>query len=151
MDSITKAINTWLLTYKPILDIADEIHTEELTDDYNNLALQRTGVELVSQYLVGKKEQYQYILYLKSASEDDIAKINNLDWLDNLNDWIYEQNLKRNMPIIENKKCIKISCANGLTYETEEDGSISNYGLQLYFDIQTNKTRNGLFFNEKED
>ena len=42
MDS---AINEWLLQYEHIKEIAEMIHTEELPDQTDTLALQRSGVE----------------------------------------------------------------------------------------------------------
>ena len=137
MDKITSAINKWLLQYEPITEIAkyEDIHTEEVTDTVKNLALQRSGIELIQRYMLGKKEQYQYMLLLKSESEDDIARMNNLDWLDDLRDWIEEQVKNRNFPNIEGKTVSMVSSANGLTYDVNDDGTISTYNLQLYFDI----------------
>lgn len=137
-----KIINEWLQTYEPINEIAqsEEIHHEELTETLKNLALQRTGTEnMPLKYVTDKgwKKQYQYMLLLKSESEDDLLRLTNLDWLDNLTDWLEEQNLKRNYPILEDgKKIEKVSCANALTYQTSEDGAISIYSLQIYFDIR---------------
>lgn len=138
-DKITSAINKWLLQYEPITEIAEyeDIHTEELTDTVNNLALQRTGIEEMARYFQGKKEKYQYMLFLKSESEDDIARINNLDWLDDFRDWIELQVRNRNFPQIEGKNVVNITSANTLTYEVNDDGSISTYSLQIYFDIST--------------
>jgi len=138
-DKITSAINKWLLQYEPITEIAEieDIHTEEVTDTVKNLALQRTGIEELARYMVGKKEQYQYMLLLKSESEDDISRINNLDWLDDFRDWIEVQVKNKNFPIIEGKTVSDISSANTLTYEVSEDGSISTYSLQMYFDINS--------------
>ncbi|MBR3133392.1 MAG: hypothetical protein IKG42_04935 [Clostridia bacterium] len=139
MDKITQAINDWLLKYEPIKEIAEEIHAEELPDDVDVLALQRSGVENLSLQYIGQKgwyRQYQYVLLLKSNSEDDLQRLHNLDWLDDLSDWIDEQNRLRNYPILENKIVKQISCANALTFETNEDGSISVYYLQLYFNIK---------------
>ena len=139
MDKITSAINKWLLQYEPITEIAEieDIHTEEVTDTVKNLALQRTGIEELARYMVGKKEQYQYMLFLKSESEDDIARINNLNWLDDFRDWIELQVKNKKFPIIEGKTVSDISSANTLTYEVSEDGSISTYSLQMYFDINS--------------
>lgn len=138
-DKITSAINKWLLKYEPITEIAqyEDIHTEELTDTVKNLALQRTGIELITPYMIGKKEQYQYMLFLKSESEDDKARINNLDWLDDFRDWLEIQVNNRNFPNIEGKTVSSISSANTLTYEVNEDGTISTYSLQIYFDINS--------------
>lgn len=138
-DKITSAINKWLLQYEPITEIAqyEDIHTEEVTDTVKNLALQRTGTEELARYMVGKKEQYQYMLFLKSESEDDLARINNLDWLDDFRDWIEIQVNNKNFPIIEGKTVSNISSANTLTYEVSEDGTISTYSLQIYFDINS--------------
>ena len=134
-----KAINDWLLQYEKIKEIAEMIHTEELPDETETLALQRSGVESLTLRYVGEKgwyRQYQYILLLKSNSEDDLQRLKNLDWLDGLSDWLDKQNQLRNYPVLENKQVKKVSCANAITYETSEDGSISTYYLQLYFDIK---------------
>jgi len=135
-------INEWLQTYEPIYDIAiiEEIHNERLTDNTRNLALQRTGFEnLPLKYITdtGWFRQYQYMLLLKSDSEIDEQRLNNLDWLDDFSDWLAEQNKIKNFPILDDNKIVKnVSCANALTYEENEDGTISVYSLQIYFDIR---------------
>lgn len=133
------AINKWLLNYKPITEIAEMIHTEELPDATDTLALQRSGVEKLRLKYVGEKgwyRQYQYILLLKANSEDDLQRLENLDWLDDLSDWIDEQNQSKNYPKLNNKKIKEVSCANAITYETSKDGSVSTYYLQLYFNVR---------------
>lgn len=134
-----KAINDWLLQYEPIKEIAELIHTEELPDETDTLALQRNGVEtLKPKYITdtGWYRQYQYVLLLKSNSEDDLQRLENLDWLDDLSDWIDKQNRLRNYPVLKNKQVKQISCANAITYNTNEEGTISTYYLQLYFNIK---------------
>lgn len=135
-------INQWLQTYEPIQIIAqiENIHSERLTENTKNLALQRMGFEELPLKYVTEKgwyRQYQYMLLLKSESEEDTQRLTNLDWLDQFSDWLSEQNTNKNYPILEdNKKIINVSCANALTYQESEDGSISVYSLQLYFDIR---------------
>ena len=132
-------INNWLLQYNPIKEIAEMIHTEELPDEVETLASQRSGVEELSLKYIGDKgwyRQYQYFQLLKNNSEDDLQRLSNLDWLDDLTNWIHQKNISKDYPILKNKKVIKVSCANAITYETSEDGSISTYYLQLYFDIK---------------
>ena len=134
-----KSISDWLLRYEPIKEIAEMIHTEELPDETETLALQRSGVESLLVKYINEKgwyKQYQYVLLLKSNSEDDIQRLENLDWLDDLSDWIHQKNISKDYPILENKQVKNISCANAITYDTNEDGSISTYYLQLYFDIK---------------
>lgn len=138
-------INQWLQTYEPIQTIAliEDIHSERLTENVKNLALQRTGFEeLQLKYITdtGWYRQYQYMLLLKSESEEDEQRLNNLDWLDQFSDWLAEQNKNQNFPILDNNKIIRnVSCANALTYQESEDGSVSIYSLQLYFDIRKEK------------
>lgn len=134
-------INEWLQTYEPIYEIAiiEEIHNERLSDNVKNLALQRTGdEELPMKYITDKGwyRQYQYMLLLKSESEIDKQRLVNLDWLDYLSDWLKKQNSERNFPKLEGKYITKVSCANALTYQESEDGSVSVYALQLYFDVR---------------
>lgn len=135
-------INEWLQTYEPINQIAEveDMHNERLTETTGNLALQRTGFEeLPLKYITdtGWYRQYQYMLLLKNSSEIDEQRLTNLDWLDDLSDWLAEQNKNKNFPILEDGKEVKeVSCANALTYQESEDGSISIYSLQLYFNIR---------------
>ena len=135
-------INAWLQTYEPINEIAmtEEIHIEGVSESVKNLALQRTGFEeLPLRYVTDKGwlRQYQYMLLLKRESEIDEQRLTNLDWLDGLSDWLALQNKNQNFPQLENGKEVKeVSCANALTYEQSEDGAISVYSLQIYFNIR---------------
>ena len=133
-DSITQAINDWLLT-RPLISENYDIDIEELPDGTKMLALQRSGVELIKRYFKGRVEEYQYMLFLKEDSEGNDLKTANFDWLDDLVDDIYEQVEKRNFPQIEDKQVTSMRCANQITYEVNEDGTISNYAVQLYFTI----------------
>ena len=135
-------INAWLQTYEPINEIAmtEEIHIEGVSESVKNLALQRAGFEeLPLRYVTDKGwlRQYQYMLLLKSESEIDEQRLTNLDWLDGLSDWLALQNKNKNFPQLEYGKEVKeVSCANALTYEQSEDGAISVYSLQIYFNIR---------------
>lgn len=139
MDNI---INTWLQTYTPINEIAqtEEIHSERLSENVKNLALQRTGFEpLQMKYITDKGwyRQYQYMLLLKSESEIDEQRLTNLDWLDDFSNWFENKNKTKDFPILEdNMKVVSVGCANALTYQESEDGSISVYSLQIYFNIR---------------
>lgn len=133
-DSITQAINDWLLT-RPLISENYDIEIEELPDGTKMLALQRSGVELIKRYYKGRKEEYQYMLFLKENSEGNELKTANFDWLDDLVDDIYKQVENRNFPQIEDKQVTSMRCANQITYEVSEDGTISNYAVQLYFTI----------------
>ena len=135
-------INAWLQTYEPINEIAmtEEIHIEGVSESVKNLALQRAGFEeLPLRYVTDKGwlRQYQYMLLLKSESEIDEQRLTNLDWLDGLSDWLALQNKNKNFPqLADGKKVKEVSCANALTYEQSEDGAISVYSLQIYFNIR---------------
>ena len=139
MDNI---LNNWLQTYEPINEIAmtEEIHSERLSENVKNLALQRTGFEtLPMRYITdrGWFRQYQYMLLLKSESEIDTQRLTNLDWLDDFSNWFIDKNNTKDFPILEdNMKIVSVDCANALTYEESEDGTISVYSLQIYFNIR---------------
>ena len=133
-DSITQAINDWLLT-RPLISENYNIDIEELPDGTKMLALQRSGVELIKRYFKGRVEEYQYMLFLKEDSEGNDLKTANFDWLDDLVDDIYKQVEERNFPQIEDKQVTSMRCANQITYEVNDDGTISNYAVQLYFTI----------------
>lgn len=134
-------INTWLQNYEPILEIAqvEDIHSERVSENVKNLALQRAGFQnLPLKYVTSKgwHRQYQYMLLLKSESEIDEQRLTNLDWLDGLSNWLDEKNINKDFPTLDEGEITSVSCANALTYEESEDGSISVYSLQLYFNIR---------------
>ena len=137
-----ESINQWLQTYEPIEEIAliEEIHYTGLTESSKNLALQRIGFEeLPLKYITstGWLRRYSYMLLLKSDSEDDIQRLTNLDWLDDLSIWLSQQNKDKNFPILDNGREVKkVSCANALTYDSSEDGSQSVYSLQIFFEVR---------------
>ncbi|MBR4672094.1 MAG: hypothetical protein IKO78_02695 [Bacilli bacterium] len=135
------SINEWLQQFEIVQEIAqyEEIHTERLTDNLKNLALQRTGfVELDKKYVTDKcwYRQYQYMLLLKSESESDIQRLSNLDWLDELSDKLADANSSKDFPVLDGKEVYEVSCANALTYQEGEDGATSVYSLQIYFNIK---------------
>lgn len=137
-DKITQAINEWLLEYDKIQEIA-EIHTEELPDETNTLSLERAGTEVLPNKYIGEyiwRKEYQYLLLLKSDSETDKQRLSNLDWLDDLAQWIHIKKIKREFPIIDGKEVYDVRCANEITQETSEDGSIGVYYIQIFFDIK---------------
>ncbi|MFA5408935.1 MAG: hypothetical protein WC343_09230 [Bacilli bacterium] len=135
-------IKTWLKTCEIINAIAEteDVHHEELTTTVKNIALQRSGTEDLPLRYVGEKgwkKQYQYMLFLKSESETDLLRLTNLDWLDDLTEWLELQNQDKNYPTLESGKYVeKVSCANALTYQVNDDGDVSVYSLQIYFDIR---------------
>lgn len=139
MDNI---LNNWLQTYEPINEIAmtEEIHSERLSENVKNLALQRTGFETLPMRYISDRgwfRQYQYMLLLKSESEIDTQRLTNLDWLDDFSNWFIDKNNTKDFPILEdNMKIVSVDCANALTYEESEDGTISVYSLQIYFNIR---------------
>lgn len=139
MDNI---LNQWLQTYEPINEIAmiEEIHSERLSENVKNLALQRTGFEPLAMRYISDRgwfRQYQYMLLLKGESEIDTQRLTNLDWLDDFSNWFMERNNTKDFPVLEdNMKIVSVECANALTYEESEDGTISVYSLQIYFNIR---------------
>ena len=139
MDNI---LNNWLQTYEPINEIAmtEEIHSERLSENVKNLALQRTGFETLPMRYISDRgwfRQYQYMLLLKSESEIDTQRLTNLDWLDDFSNWFMIKNNTKDFPVLEdNIKIVSVDCANALTYEESEDGTISVYSLQIYFNIR---------------
>ena len=77
------------------------------------------------------------MLLLKSESEIDTQRLTNLDWLDDFSNWFIERNNTKDFPVLEdNMKIVSVECANALTYEESEDGTISVYSLQIYFNIR---------------
>lgn len=141
MASITSAINDWLLTYEDIESFA-VVNTEILPDETKTLALQRTGVtDIGKRYIFDTRwiRQYEYSLLVKFNSENNTQILDNLDFLDKFSEWLEEQNIKRNFPILEDKTVLSVNCENAITYEQDEIGEESIYYIQIYFKIRGGK------------
>lgn len=135
-DSITKSINNWLLNIDIIKNNYKDIKIEEV-DGVKQLALQRSGVEVLQNYFKGRKEQYSYVLFLQENSEGNSNKIKNFDWLDDLVDAIDTKVRKGDLPKHDTKQFTNCECANAISYEVSQNGNITNYQLQLNFKITT--------------
>lgn len=137
MDSI---LNEWLQGCQTITEIAETIHIESVEDSNKSLALQRTGYEnLPKRYITDKGwyRQYQYMLLLKSESEIDEQRLDNYNSLDEISNWLDNKNRLKDYPDLgSDKEVTQVSCANALSYEIGEDGAITTYYLQLYFDVK---------------
>lgn len=132
-------IKEWLETCPIIKEIASEISIETVNENIKSIAIQRTGFDnLPLKYITDKgwRREYYYTLLLKNESEIDIQKLLNFDWLDKLSDWLSDKNRKKEFPALSVGKIENVECANSLTYEQSEDGSISDYTLQINFIIR---------------
>lgn len=139
-DTITDGILNWLETYDKISEIG-KVHAEDLTEDVKNIALQRTGKTTLQKWLKGGKYELQFMLWLKNYSESDAQRIQSLGILDDFSDWANRQCKLGNVPYLDSKKSVyKITTTNILLMTKNQDGTIADYGIQLYID-----------YNEKEE
>ena len=139
-DTITEGILNWLETYDKISEIG-RVHTENLTEDIKNIALQRTGKTTIQKWIKGGKYELQFMLWLKNYSESDAQRIQSLGILDEFSDWVNKQCQIGNVPYLDdNKSVYKITTTNILLMSRNQDGTIADYGIQLYID-----------YNEKEE
>jgi hypothetical protein len=131
---MTQGILDWLDTYDNINEIG-ETHVEELTENVKNIALQRTGKTTIKKWLNGGRYELQFMLWLKNYSESDAQKIQSLGILDDFSEWAGVQCKKGNVPYLgDNKSVYNITTTNILLMTKNQDGTIGDYGIQLYID-----------------
>lgn len=131
---MTEGILEWLDTYNRISEIG-ETHVEDLTEDIKNIALQRTGQTTIQKWLRGGKYELQFMLWLKNYSESDAQRIQSLGILDDFSEWAKSQCKLGNVPDLgENKSVYNITTTNILLMSRNQDGTIADYGIQLYID-----------------
>lgn len=131
---MTQGILNWLDTYDKINEIG-ETHVEELTENVKNIALQRTGKTTIQKWLNGGRYELQFMLWLKNYSESDAQKIQSLGILDDFSEWAGVQCKQGNVPYLgDNKSVYNITTTNILLMTKNQDGTIGDYGIQLYID-----------------
>ena len=83
----------------------------------------------------GGRYELQFMLWLKNYSESDAQKIQSLGILDDFSEWAGVQCKQGNVPYLgDNKSVYNITTTNILLMTKNQDGTIGDYGIQLYID-----------------
>ncbi len=136
MAIITKVRN-WLATC-PLLDqFADGQHIDWTDETAGNYGIAPTGCSDVDvkEDIIGnitKTKQYNVVLYARDWTIDDVARLENTEFLDEFADWVEEQVRTGAAPIFgDDPDLERITAQNGMLYQMDPDGQTGLYQIQI--------------------
>ncbi|ADY54711.1 hypothetical protein Sgly_0345 [Syntrophobotulus glycolicus DSM 8271] len=124
--SIIKALQDYLKTYggmdmRPI----SEVLTDQTRENASSYALAPSGNGKTVTDIVGNKTfENNYVFYAKEAVADEIDRQENYDFLEDLSDWLDEQNDAGNLPELPGQyEAESLEVSNVLLFDIDEDGT----------------------------
>lgn len=88
-------------------------------------------------------KQYNAVLYARGWTVDDVVRLENVDFLDNFQQWVEEQQYMGLTPIFgDNPDDEVITAQNGMLFELAEDGQTGLYQIQLSITYEKHYERN---------
>lgn len=106
----------------------------DFTDDnMDNYGICPTGQVEEASFLGGcQRMVYNFNLFARRFTVDDLSRLENLCFVERFSDWVRGQSRLRRFPDLgEEKEFLSISCANGFLFELREDGNTGLYQIQL--------------------
>ena len=130
--SIIGGIKSYLQTC-PHLQEFIGAYVDFTEDDPSNYGIMPAGDVTLQKYIGGAKKQYNFVLYAREFTFEDIQRLENCEFLEHLSDWIFTQDQKKNFPFIgSDKQPSRIQCANGFLFNLdEENGDRGLYQIQF--------------------
>lgn len=104
----------------------------ETIDEMGEIAVSPTTRSVIKQYHGGGAViEINMALYLRGHTGDEADRAENNALLENFQDWVFEQQAKRNYPDLgPGKQAQSISAANGMPYQYSDDGT-ATYQVQI--------------------
>lgn len=131
--SIIKALQDYLKTYdgmdmRPI----SEVLTDQTRESASSYALAPSGNGKTVTDIIGNVTfENNYVFYAKEAAADEIDRRENYDFLEDLSDWLGEQNDVGNLPVLPGRyEAESLEVSNILLFDIDEDGT-GLYQVQL--------------------
>lgn len=131
--SVIRGIKAYMQTC-PYLQELTEAYVDFTSEDTGNYGIMPSGETILKRYLRGKgaQKQYNFVLYAREFTFEDLQRVENCEFLEHLSDWIFEQNAKKNHPDIGANKTVRsIECANGMLFDLDAQGDRGLYQIQF--------------------
>lgn len=147
MASIIKTMQEWLNTC-PFLDEFSGGHidwTDNTALDYGIMptgsAVIQTEEDVLGNRVVHK--QYNLALYARGWTIDDVARLENTTFLEDLADWVEEQQMAGEAPKFgDNPDDEEITAQNGMLYQLDPNGQTGLYQIQIAIFYEKHYERN---------
>lgn len=139
--SIIKALQDYLETYEGMeIRPISEVLTDQVGKRPSSYALAPSGNGKTVTDIIGNKIfENNYVFYAKEAAKDEIDRQENYDFLEDLSDWLDDQNDVGNLPVLSGRYSIEnLEVSNAMLFDIDEDGT-GLYQVQIKLTITKKK------------
>lgn len=134
--TISESIIEWLRGYSGGIEATDRITVDQLSAQDETYGVFKAPGDVVTQYIGGAKDVTAYYLFVaRQPSQTNAMRISNQGWMEGLERWIHDQNIARDLPVLEGKRhCWGISIANSYTtQEQDNDGTVYQFSVAINY------------------
>lgn len=130
--TVAQSLKNWLLTNENI-ELLEDVDSDFLEADMDSLGIFKQPSDTIKAYIDGSKEvtSYYYVL-LRQSAKLEADRLSNIDFLEDFEDWVYEQNLAEEYPAGIGCQNIEVSNTHYMQ-EMDTDGAIYQVSLALTY------------------
>lgn len=125
-------IGQWLKTC-PNLSLVEDIETDWLQAAAESYGLYHQPSGARESYLDGSSEVTEYYFFLtRQSAQLEEERVDNTEFLQDLEDWVYLQDIEGNLPDIDGIESVKV--ANSFyMQESDEDEAVYQLSLEIVY------------------
>ncbi len=137
MASVVEKVRAWLNTCPYMDTFSDGIHIDWTAPGAGTFGIMPTGCTTVQDVedVMGNRtvrKQYSIALYARGWTVDDVARLENTDFLDTFQEWVEEQQAMGCTPKFgDNPDEERITAQNGMLFALSENGQTGLYQIQI--------------------
>lgn len=126
--TVGESLIKWLHKFGNI----EEIETEQLPSEDGSFALFKEPTTTIETFIDGSQDvTVRYYLLARQKAKLNKSRINNQAWMESLEKWVREQNMKRDLPILDDgRESFGVEIAVS-SYMAEQSEKTANYQLSV--------------------
>lgn len=129
--TVAEAIKQWL--YKNgTIEIDEKINTEILGNELGALSLSKMPDNVIIHFIGGSELRTEYYMFfVRKAVQIEHDRISNDEFLENLENWVWQKNKERDYPVIDEKRICQGVAVSSSYYLFESDEEKGIYTLTI--------------------
>jgi len=129
--TVGQAIINWLYTLGNI-EVDAIIETDQLDASVGSYGIFKEPTRTVTTFVNGTQDVTErYFFMIRQSFKQDVSRISNNAWLDSLERWVRQQNLLRNLPVLDDgRNCYGVAVAVSY-YMAETETDTASYQLSV--------------------
>lgn len=133
--TVSQAIKQWLYKNSAI-EIDERINTEKLDAQAIAYSLSKTPQTVVKKFVNGSELRTEYYMFFaRQSTQLETERISNDEFLENLEEWVWNKNKEHDLPIIDEKRhCTRVGIASSFyLYQTEEEEGVYTFTIEIEY------------------